>query len=349
MNDQTSRLPTGTAYAWYMYTVIIYYNYMWKVLGQGSRKMLSLAVSLTALAYVGVEPPGTRRRQGPRMAEGGPPPIHWQTGRVTANAALSRGTNMLTITADENLSYEPGHILGLEITHPETGEALKGPYTVTRCVDGNAFDIIYRIIPDGRKTPFMSELNIGATVRFGGKFGTPIAQGISSPCDRVIGIATGAGVGPLLGYAEEVLSSEDGPSLEIYAGFRDLADVCCGAELDALAKSHPARFRWTPCISRPMACTAIMQAPLAAERLSGRVTSAVPPVLQTTACTHFHLIGNGAFVKDFQQGLLQGGVAEEAITTETYFNGKVEPNADVVGFIAAIIQGLASAPPMANI
>ena len=37
------------------------------------------------------------------------------------------------------------------MSHPESGEGLKGPYTVTRPVDDYSFDIIYRVIPDGRK------------------------------------------------------------------------------------------------------------------------------------------------------------------------------------------------------
>ena len=45
--------------------------------------------------------------------------------------------------------------------------------------------------------------------------------------------------------------------------------------------------------------------------------------------THFHLVGNGQFVAEFQKGLLDGGVAEERVTTEKYFNGKATPDADV--------------------
>ena len=105
----------------------------------------------------------------------------------------------------------------------------------------------------------------------------------------------------------------------------------------------------------------------------GRVSSAVPGMLgEVSASTHFHLVGNGQFVVDFQAGLLAAGVSEERVvsalavantkpctptlaigiarcsqsrlptsefaivraqTTEKYFNGKAEADEAVVGFI----------------
>lgn len=263
------------------------------------------------------------------------------------------------------LDYKAGHILGLEIAHPESGEGLKGPYTVTRPVDDDSFDVIYRVIPDGRKTPFMESLAPGDTVRFGGRFGTPVADGIATDCDRVIGVATGAGLGPLVGYAEAALAAADGPAqIELFCGFRDLQDVCGGA-CEALAQAHPERFSFTPVISRPMACTAVglagigggggggsITAGLLGDMadaaapapppafVQGRVGRAVPSLLgdAISSRTHFHLVGNGQFVKDFQQGLLQAGVPEARVTKEIYFNGKATVDEDEAAFVAQAMR-----------
>lgn len=289
---------------------------------------------------------GLRPRASARMAEGGPPEIDWQDGSLRANVELSRGTRMLTVAAAGPVAYEPGHILGLEV------DAGKGPYTVTRCdAAAGTFDIVYRVIPDGRKTPSMEGLREGAAVRFGGRFGTPIAEGVSAGARRVVGLATGAGVGPLVGYAEAALAAADGPeSIELYGGFRDVADVCLAAECDALAAKYPGRFSWAPSISLPVACAAASLSAVAAEteRLSGRLTHSVPSRLGTTEGTHFHLIGNGAFVKEFKAGLLGGGVGEEAVTTEIYFNGKAEPREEVVDLVAEAIRALPAAAPAAG-
>ena len=281
-----------------------------------------------------------------RMAE---PQIDWQDATVKSNVQLSRGTMQVTIEAAEQLDYLPGHICGFEMAHPESGDGLKGPYTVSRS-SGNTFDIIYRVIPDGRKTPFMEKLAAGATVRFGGRFGTPVAEGIADDVERVIGIATGAGVGPLVGYAEDALASTTDCSIELFGGFRDLVDVCCKDEVSTLAAKHES-FTFTPVISKPMACTAVSMAGLGdsvglegleapvPDFAQGRVTMVVPGLLgEVSSTTHFHLVGNGQFVVDMQAGLLAGGVAEGRITTEKYFNGKAEADQDVVDFIAKALK-----------
>ena len=87
-----------------------------------------------------------------------------------------------------------------------------------------------------------------------------------------------------------------------------------------------------------------MLAPLAAEPEQGRVSRVAPPKIGATDATHFHLVGNGAMVKEVKQGLLDGGVAEEAVTTEVYFNGKAEPDAAVVEFVAEQLRAGRSAP-----
>eukprot|EP00966_Prymnesium_polylepis_P087133 2016572-Prymnesium_polylepis.1 len=191
--------------------------------------MLLLALSVgTAAALHAPVSHRPLRRVAITMAEGGPPQIDWQAARVMSNEPLARGTNQLRVQADAPTGYKAGHIIGFELSCD--GEALKGPYTVTRAVGPYVFDIVYRIIPDGRKTPFMESLGEGDEVRFGGRFGTPVEAGIAAGAERVVGVATGAGIGPLVGYAEAALASADGPQcIELFCGFRDLADVCGSA------------------------------------------------------------------------------------------------------------------------
>ena len=293
--------------------------------------LLRLEVGPTLVSLLALSRPAIR------MAA---PEIDWQDGVVVSNEAVaeSKATRQLSIRATTPLEYKPGHILGLGFSHD--GVDLKGPYTVTRSSDSQ-LDVVYRIIPDGRKTPLMASMEAGAAVRFGGKFGTPIEDGIALGVDRVVGIATGAGLAPLVGYAERALRNADGPRIELFGGFASLADVCCAKELDALAEAHPRKFSWTACISKPMACTAVnLMTSVGGARASGRVTRSVPPLLRTTRDTHFHLIGNGAFVKEFKAGCLEAGVPEERVTTEIYFNGKAEPDPDVVSLVASGLRKL---------
>lgn len=260
-----------------------------------------------------------------------------QAGVVVKNEQLSRATRLLRVEAEESVNYSPGHILGLEITSPG-GEALKGPYTVTRSSSPKTFEVLYRVIPDGRKTPFMELMGEGDVLRFGGRFGTPVAEGVASGAERVVGVATGVGIGPLLGYAEQALSDPSGPAVELYVGFREQEDVCCADECEALSRAHPDRFCWAPCLSAPAA--AATGGELGPGVLGGRVTAAVPALLGSKRSTHFHLVGNGQFVNEWKSALLTSGVAEECLTTETYFNGKALPGEGVVERLVSDLRGL---------
>ena len=174
----------------------------------------------------------------------------WQTTRWCPTSTRSRRCRA---QAESAPTQGGAYVFG---SHIRVGEGLKG-YTVTRPVDDDSFDVIYRVIPSGRKTPFMEQLRPADQVRFGGKFGTPVDEFVGSGCDRFVGVATGAGLGPLVGFAEAALEAPDGPSrIELYCGFRDLQDVC-GSACEVLAKRFPERFSWTPIISKPMACTAV--------------------------------------------------------------------------------------------
>ncbi|KAL1500417.1 hypothetical protein AB1Y20_013074 [Prymnesium parvum] len=284
-----------------------------------------------------------------------PPQIDWQAAEVVLNTPIARGTMQLRLKTAQAHRYKPGHIFGFEMEHPESGEALKGPYTVTRAVGADMFDVVYRVIPSGRKTPLMAQLGAGAHVRYGGSFGTPIDEGIAPECDRVVGLATGAGIGPLVGYAEAALASARAPlEIELYCGFRELADVCHEA-CDALVAKYPDRFRWKPVISQPVTCSAAKLSGFGSELssgvgstavetgyLQGRVSIAVPPLLGVVdEKTHFHLVGNGQFVADLQEGLLRAGVDAARVTTEKYFNGKAVPNEDVAQYVASSLKARA--------
>ena len=118
-----------------------------------------------------------------------------------------------------------------------------------------------------------------------------------------------------------MLGSGSGPrAVELYCGFRDLADVCGASACDALESRFPGRFSFTPIISQPMACTAVglsgfssggvgglageglaggglaaslvvegeAPTPAAPSFVQGRVTTAVPGLLgeEVSRCPH---------------------------------------------------------------
>ena len=259
------------------------------------------------------------------MAENGPPQYDRHPASIMSNVEVGNDAYLIRVLSedDEPVDYEPGHVLALEIPDPEnTDEWLRGPYTVTRS-DDVSFDVLYKVV--GKKTKTFAAATTGDKLQFGGKFKVPILQGIQNPqeLDRVVLISTGVGVGPQIGFIEQALSSDAfaGVQIDLYAGYRNGEDVCCAEELDALAKVNPTKFSWEAIISSEVGRTSDTYA---LSKIAG----------DKNLKTHYHLIGNGSMVKEFQAGLQKANIPEDCITIEMYFNHSESPRPDIVDKIA---------------
>ena len=282
--------------------------------------MLSFVAACALLrATTALQPQLRVRRSSALRAEGGPPQYDKVGATLVANEVVGRATNLLRLESDEPLDYRAGHVLALEVE--EAGEWLRGPYTVSRATE-KTFDVVMRVC--GKKTETMAAAPVGSRWRFGGKFHVPILEGINDHATRVVCLATGTGFGPVLGFAEEALASRADLKLTVLAAFREAEDVCCKDAVQRLCVTHSERFECAYVISST----------------DGRISSETP--LATIADiadaeTHFHLIGNGEMVNEWKAGLGKAGVADDFVTTETYFNHKAEADADVVERISTTI------------
>jgi len=213
-------------------------------------------------------------------------------------------------------AFEPGHVLGLGIAHDQG--YMRHAYTISRAEpESRQFGHLYRIIPDGRMTPHLAALPVGAPISFHGPFHTPIQQEIRSTAERIALIATGTGVGPLFGYAEKALNEGESRPMTLYAGFHVEADMCLMAELEALARRH-SNFEWQFTVSQPSKEW---------RGLTGRVTEVVPARIDRVNLKnyHFHLVGNGEMVQLMRKAMHYAGVSPERISIETYFNHYTQP------------------------
>lgn len=269
------------------------------------------------------------------MAEGGAPQYDRRPGSVLSNEEVGKASYLIRVAAEDGkpVDYQPGHVLALEMQNPDNEEEdwLRGPYTVTRA-DDKSFDVMYRVV--GKKTQsFSSAKAADKQFQFGGKFKVPIFEGIQNldELDRVVLISTGVGLGPQMGFVEQALSSEEFVNhdikIELYAGFRTADDVCCTATLNDLAEANPDHFSWEAIISEEVG------------RTSDEYTlSKIFRDDTEKSSTHFHLIGNGSMVNEFQAGLKKANVPDERITTEMYFNHKEQPRPEVVQAIVDAIN-----------
>lgn len=252
----------------------------------------------------------------------------WRPARVLENRVVSTGSSWIALEAADTLpaAFKPGHVLGLGLK--ENGDLIRHAYTVSRGDPGSRrFDHLYRVILGGRLSPRLAALSPGDTVYFHGPFHTPIQDEIDPQAERIVLMATGAGIGPIFGYAEKALAEDERRPITLYAGFREESHVCLAGELEQLGRQHP-NFSWEFTLSAPTGTWT---------GLRGRVTECVPEQIlrDNLQSCHFHLVGNGEMVRLTQAALLRAGVPPRRVSIETYFNHYITPTDSEVDALAA--------------
>eukprot|EP00977_Amphora_coffeiformis_P014730 scaffold4214_cov172-Amphora_coffeaeformis.AAC.1 len=315
---------------------------------------------------------GSQRRQKRLYAqekkEAGGVPQYDKIDMVLVNSeSVAEGSQLWTMEPKQPKDeaqiddYQAGHVLAVEMEAPDdlsdghtkedatrNGGWMRGPYTLTRCKRQKQLQILFKVV--GEKTRAMAKAKPGTPLRIGGKFQTPIVQGIlqaaagkagdndrlqQQPTRRVVLISTGVGVGPCIGAVEEYLGQRQKSSitnLHLVASFRTQTEVVDSSHLNDLSEQSQGLFTWTPVITST----------------DGRLSDSAENLrkfgvtLSNAACglseTHYHLIGNGQLVQEWQQGLQQANVPKNRITTEIYFNHRAEQDAHRVAQIASAIR-----------
>jgi anthranilate 1,2-dioxygenase reductase component len=247
----------------------------------------------------------------------------WRAGLLTANREVGRGTRLLELELADDLPFpfEAGHVVVLR----HGGH--RHPYTVARAHPGRrALDLLLRVIPGGRLTPALETAAPGTGFELSGLHHGPVREGIADAAAQVVGLSTGSGIGPLWGFAEAALAAGWDRPIRLFAGFREAEDICLAPELDALQASYPS-FSGQPTLTRP---------PAAWPGLRGRLGDSVPALLPDPRTCHFHLVGNGAMLAEFRAALAAVGVPPEQVTSEVFFNFKVEADPETVQAIVRI-------------
>jgi len=281
-------------------------------------------------------------------AEGGPPQYDKIYGKIATVETVGLGSAMIHVECDEPTGYQPGHVFALEIEHPndetsnipnakssqnaaDNGGWMRGPYTISRGTE-NSFDVLMKVVGDRSKA--FSLAPIGTSVRFGGKFHTPIIDGIEKDSTkRVVLLSTGVGVGPCVGAIEDALKDTSFPPIELYASYKTKEEVVYSEYLDGMAANHATKFLWKPVITSD---TGRVSATVDNVKIvAGAPLSSLNDLSLTD--THYHLIGNGQMVKEWKSGLEKAGVPDDKVTVESYFNGKMAPNQDAIDNISTVI------------
>jgi CDP-4-dehydro-6-deoxyglucose reductase, E3 len=235
----------------------------------------------------------------------------WRRAFVVANREVAQGTRVLTLhMRDEHPSpYEPGHVISLR------REGMRHPYTVSMVFpERREIELLYRVIPHGRLTPTLATLQAGDLLEISGLHHQPVIDEVSKDAQKVIGLATGSGVGPLYGFAARALGQGFDRPIALLIGYREAADIALSGELNQLAADH-LNFRWHATLSRPdQSWTG----------LRGRIGEHLHCVTSDPRVCHFHLVGNVQMLHEVEAALSQLGVPDHHISDEGFFNWNAE-------------------------
>jgi ferredoxin-NADP reductase len=235
---------------------------------------------------------------------------------VTAYEELtSTGTVRLTFEVVDEFAFahKPGYFVGIRTEIPGKG-VRRSPYCIVSPPDGGrTFRLLVRLVPEGPVSVYLAGLKAGDEITFRGPSGSSMLP--KDDGTELVLLATGVGIGPLLGLSQYLLPQGFDRRIRLYWGLRLAEDVCLLPELDELAAAYP-NFSYDISLSQP---------PDGWTGLRGRITETVPPLLPTLGDKHFYLVGNGEMIEDMGCALSDMGVDELRIQTETYFNVRYRP------------------------
>lgn len=210
-----------------------------------------------------------------------------RTTRVRAARQLSPTGFELTFERGD-LSFCAGQLL---VVH---GRAMleERSYTICSGEQDPVLQIVYRLIPDGRLTPWLHTLRPGDTVDLSAPYGEFTLR---DPARPVVFIATGTGIAPARAFHR----THAGLDLTIVHGVRTAVDLFYRDELGGP--------RYHPCLSGETGIG-----------YPGRVT-AFCAGRTFPADAHYYLCGANAMFYDMRDLLAARGVPPSHLFTEAYY------------------------------
>jgi NAD(P)H-flavin reductase len=159
--------------------------------------------------------------------------------------ALTQDVKEFMFEAESDFSFEPGQFVMVEIADGKEPKAVRA-YSIASEPNGKFFELLVRILPDGRGSQFLAALEEGTKLNFKGPFGHFVMDKNSKK--DVLFIATGTGLAPVKSMMTSAIAS--GRNITLMFGLRYVADVFLEDYLKDLAAKN-SNFKFNICISRP--------------------------------------------------------------------------------------------------
>jgi ring-1,2-phenylacetyl-CoA epoxidase subunit PaaE len=216
--------------------------------------------------------------------------------------------------ARETFQFKPGQ--NLIVRQMFDGEELRRNYSICSGPGDPYLRIAIKRIADGRFSIWANEtLKAGDTLDVmppQGRFVLPAGDG--SP-RRVVALAAGAGITPIIAMVKHVLAHEPDTTFTLVYGNRAPETILFREELEDLKDRHLGRFNLLHVLSR----NEERSAPLFEGRITGEKVKALSEKLfRPEETAHVFLCGPGSMIKDARGALFDLGFGREQVHHEFF-------------------------------
>jgi ferredoxin-NADP reductase len=257
-----------------------------------------------------LDPATTSRPPAGRRAVDVPNATLVHRGLLTDSIAL------LHVRPDDGpLPFDAGQYVSIGL---RVGDLLlQRPYSpANRPGSGPDLELLIRRVPEGRLTPLLWELPIGARLRIGRPKG--LFRLLPDDPRAHLFVATGTGLAPMISMIGTLVARPDPPPVTLLHGVRYETEMAFGRRIGAWVRGG--RVRHVAAVSRPRADGPWWPGP---SMLRGRLPDLMPTVWGLLAhdptTTVAYLCGNPAVVQRVGDFLLASGVDPAAVRREEYW------------------------------
>jgi len=203
----------------------------------------------------------------------------------------------------EQLPYVAGQFVSFSGVFNE--KKITRAYSTASAPKGNQFELCLNRVQDGHFSPYLFDMNPGATVDMKGPLGHFVLK--NTPTDSIF-VATGTGVAPFRSMLLAHLETNPDRKFTLVFGVRYEQSLLYRDEFESLAKIYP-NFRFLPTLSRPDENW---------KGLTGHVQQHVLDELDDRRDVDVYICGMKAMVDDVRTKLKDLGLDRRQIIFEKY-------------------------------
>lgn len=203
----------------------------------------------------------------------------------------------------EQLPYLPGQFVSFSEDFGD--KKITRAYSTASPPNGNRFELCLNRVHDGHFSPYLFEMQPGATLDMKGPLGFFTWR---YPVSDSILVATGTGIAPFRGMLHSYLQAGGDKEITLVYGVRYEESLLYRGEFEELAATH-ANFKFEPTLTRPQSSWA---------GRVGRVQAHVIEVLRGRTDVDVYICGLKEMVDEMRATLKQLGFDRRHIIFEKY-------------------------------